>query len=352
MSSFQDYYQVLGVARDASAEDVKKAYRKLALRWHPDRHPEGEERQRAEETFKRVSEAYEVLSDPEKRARYDRFGESWQHGQEFTPPAGARRMSREEFERAFGGGGGGGGGSAGGFSDFFAEMFGDIFEREVGRGPRRHARYRHRGADVQAELHLPLGELFAREKRSFALTGQAACPRCGGVGFVDEHVCPRCVGVGRVPTTRQVELTLPEDARDGMVLRLRGLGEPGDAGGESGDLHLVLRLEGDARYRLHGSDVEGEVSVYPWDAVSGTRVDVRTARAAVTLRVPPGTRAGARLRLAGQGLADGRGGRGDFHALVRYVLPEPLSERQRELLRELAATTESPVGEAAGGGKP
>ena len=341
MSRFQDYYQVLGITREASAEEVKKAYRKLALRWHPDRHPEGKEREQAEETFKRVSEAYEVLSDPEKRARYDRFGENWQHGQEFTPPTGERRMSREEFERAFG--------SGGGFSDFFAEMFGDIFEREVGRGPRRHARYSHRGADVTAELHVPLSELFERGKRTFHLPAQTSCPRCGGVGFVDEHVCPQCVGVGRVHTTKEVSLSLPEDARDGLVLRLRGLGEPGDGGGESGDLHLVLRLSSDERYRLNGSDVEADVTVLPWEAVFGTKVDVRTARSNVSLTIPPGTRAGTRLRLGGQGLPDGHGGRGDFHALVRYALPERLTERQRELLGELARTTGGAVPGAAGG---
>lgn len=341
MSRFQDYYQVLGVTREASPEEVKKAYRKLALRWHPDRHPQEKERAAAEETFKRVSEAYEVLSDPEKRARYDRFGENWEHGQEFTPPTGARHMSRDEFERAFG--------SGGGFSDFFAEMFGDIFEREVGREPRRHARYRHRGADVSAELQVPLGELFERRKRTFQLPAQSSCPRCGGVGFVDEHVCPQCVGVGRVRTTKEVELSLPEDARYGQVLRLRGLGEPGDGGGESGDLHLTLRLVSDERYRLQASDVEADVALLPWEALFGTQVDVRTARSNVSLKVPAGTRAGARLRLAGQGLSDGHGGRGDFYALVRYVLPERLTERQRELLRELARTTSAVPGTSGAG---
>ena len=146
---FQDYYEVLGVARDASADDIKKAYRKLALKWHPDQHAGGE-REEAEHRFKSISEAYEVLSDPEKRAPYDRFGENWEHGQEFQPGFGERTMSREEFEAAFGGGGG--------FSDFFQSMFGDQFRSDFGGRPGTQARYGHRGADARAELTLGMGD--------------------------------------------------------------------------------------------------------------------------------------------------------------------------------------------------
>jgi curved DNA-binding protein len=329
---FQDYYETLGVARDASPDAIKKAYRKLAMKWHPDRHAEGE-RGRAEAEFKRVSEAYEVLSDPEKRERYDRFGENWQQGQEFTPPAGARRMSREEFERAFGGFGG-----SGGFSDFFAEMFGDQFRSDFS-GPRRHARYRHRSADVQAELAIGVGDLARGGKSAFEVPTRSSCPQCGGVGFLEEHVCPVCAGLGRVTGSKRVELKIPENARDGMVLRLRGLGEPGVEGGEAGDLHLTLRVVSDELYRLRDGDVEADLDVAPWEAVFGTKVEVQTPRSKVVATVPPGTRAGTRLRLRGQGL-----GGGDFHLVVRLVLPEPLTERQRELLRELASGAETVAG--------
>jgi curved DNA-binding protein len=334
---FQDYYEALGVARDAKPDEIKSAYRKLALQWHPDRHRSGKQREEAEERFKRISEAYEVLSDPEKRARYDRFGEHWKQGEEFTPPAGARTMSPEEFARAFGGGGG--------FSDFFASLFGEDLRRDFGAGAGRHARYRHRGADVRAELALSATQAIERGKSSFTIPAASACPRCGGVGFLAagsgragkdrEHVCPTCAGVGAVHTEKTVELAIPENVRDGLVLRLKGLGEPGD-GGPAGDLYLTLRIRSDASYRVEGDDLEAELRVTPWDAFLGTRAEVRTPHGVATVTVPPETPAGTRLRLRGQGLATADGARGDLHAVVRLVLPANLTERQRELLRELA----------------
>jgi len=329
---FQDYYQVLGGERDAPAEAIKKAYRRLALKWHPDRNPDKAE---AESTFKRVSEAYEVLSDPEKRKRYDALGADWEQGQEFTPPSGARTMSREEFERAFGG--------RGGFSDFFSSLFGEQMGRDFGGAGqrRRHGRYRQRGADVRGELHLPATQAVHGGRQSFTFPTVAPCTRCGGVGFVGEHVCPTCAGVGRVQSQKTIDLALPADLRDGLALRLRGLGEPGEPaspGGtvEHGDLLLTLRIDSDERYRLDGADLESEVEITPWEALTGTRVEVRTPRGTATVSVPAETRAGARLRLRGQGFADGAGGKGDFHVVVRLALPARLTPRQRELLLELA----------------
>ncbi len=328
---FQDYYQILGVDRGASADEIKRAYRKLAMKHHPDRAPEGE-REAAEARFKRVGEAYEVLSDPEKRKKYDRFGKDWQHGQEFTPPGGgARRMSREEAENLFG---------SFGFSDFFAEMFGDDLRQRYGGGAPHHARYRHRGADVRAELALEASRAVHGGKSAFEVPTTAACPQCGGVGFVGEHVCPTCGGVGALRRRRQVELRIPDDVRDGQVLRLRGLGEPGVEGGETGDLLLTLRLASDRCYRVQGDDLEADVEVAPWDAFVGTRAEVRTPKGVATLTVPAETRAGAKLRLRGQGLADGKGGRGDLIAVVRFALPAQLTAKQKELLRALAGRSE------------
>lgn len=337
---FQDYYEVLGVARDADPDAIKKAYRKLALKWHPDRHADGE-REEAEQQFKRVSEAYEVLSDPDKRKRYDQFGQNWEHGQEFTPPSGGRRMTREEFEREFGG--------ASGFSDFFSSMFGDMFRQDFQGQTNRHQRYRYRGADVEAELHLAVGDAIRGGKQGFQVAGSVACERCGGVGLVGEHVCPTCAGLGSVREMKRVDVTIPANVRDGMVLRLRGLGAPGDAGAEPGDLLLTLRLESDDDYAVRGSDVEANVSVAPWEALFGTQVDVRTPRGVTNVRIPPDTEAGRKLRLRGQGLDDGRGGRGDFFLVVRLALPTPLTSRQRELLRQLAdASTGAAAGDRGG----
>jgi len=345
---FQDYYEVLGVPRSASVDQIKKAYRKLALKWHPDRH-KGADAAKAEETFKRVSEAYEVLSDPEKRKKYDRFGEHWKHGQEFTPPpgagGGARTMTPEEFEQLFGGGRRGG---AGGFSDFFTSLFGDQFREEFRRGEQRHPRFRQRGADVRAELHLPLSDALRGGKSRFEIPVTVPCPRCGGVGFVGEHVCPTCVGVGTLHDTKTVDLAIPKTLRDGVTLRLAGLGEPGDTPGQNGDLLLTLRLQSDDTYRLDGHDVQAELPLAPWEALAGGKVDVRTLDGLVTLTVPPGTRAGSKLRLRGRGLHDADGGRGDFYAVVRLVLPEPLTPRQRELLSEAARAGN---GHVAGGAR-
>ena len=329
---FQDYYEILGVERDANEESLKKAYRKLALKWHPDRHAEGK-REQAEAKFKKVGEAYEVLSDPEKRRKYDRFGEHWEQGQEFEPSPGQRTMTSEEFAAAFGG--------SGGFSDFFQEMFGGQFREDFQGGPGRHARYRYRGADVRAELHLSLSDAIGGGKRSFEVPALVSCPSCGGAGFLESHVCPSCAGVGQVHQRRVVELQIPEGVRDGMKLRLRGLGERGEGGGESGDLHLVLRLDSDENYRIVGTELEARVTVTPWVAHTGGKVDVRTARGVVTLSIPPGSRAGNRLRLRGQGLADGKGVHGDCVARLEMNLPATLTERQAELLRALGSEAAS-----------
>lgn len=327
---FQDYYERLGIPRDADEDAVKKAYRKLALKWHPDRHKEAD-RARAEAEFKQISEAYEVLSDAEKRREYDRLAGGRRQGEEFAPPPGARSMTPEEFEAAFGG--------SGGFSDFFQEMFGGKVRDDFARGPRAHARYRYRGADVRADLHLAISDVLAGGKRTFEFPARLSCPLCGGTGEVDEHVCPSCGGVGAVQKRRTVELTIPDGARDGLRMRLKGLGEPGEDGAEAGDLHLVLRLDDDATYRRDGSDLEARATITPWDALRGTTFDVRTARAVVSVKIPPESHAGSRLRLRGHGLADESGGRGDFYLVVSIDLPRTLSKRQRELLAELAAVS-------------
>ncbi len=339
MVEFQDYYQVLGVARDASEEDLRKAYRKLALQWHPDRHPEAE-RPAAEERFKRIGEAYAVLSDPEKRAKYDRFGKDWEHGQEFTPPPKGRPMSAEDFRSAFGG--------QGGFSDFFAHVFGEDLERDMGAGGRRHARFERRGADVRAELELPIGDALAGGRRSFQVPTTTPCMHCGGVGFRGQVVCPVCLGVGKVRGERTVDLRLPDEPRDGLVLRLGGLGQPGGEGGENGDLLLTLRLADDRRWRRRGADLETDLEVTPRDAWFGTSVELATGRGKAVVRVPARTPAGRVLRLGGQGLDDGRGGRGDVLAVVRLVLPARLTPEQETWLAKLRDA--GAPRETAGGG--
>ena len=343
---FQDYYELLGVPRGADADTIRRAYRKLALKWHPDRHT-GAGKAAAEERFKRLSEAYEVLSDADKRAKYDRFGEHWKQGQEFTPPPGSgagRRVSPEEFESVFGDRGG-----PAGWSDFFRSVFGEEFSRQHGAqgGPR--TRTRPRAVDVRAELALPLGQALSGGKSRFEVPVTSPCTRCSGDGFVGERVCPSCMGVGSRQATRTVELSLPRPLRNGATLRLRGLGEAAEAGAPAGDLLLTLRFTDDETWRMDGHDLLAELPVAPWEALAGARVPLRTPEGTVMLSIPPGTRAGARLRLRGQGLDDGRGGRGDLHAVVRLVLPETLGSEERAAL-EAAGRAARDAGHAVRGG--
>lgn len=325
---FRDYYEVLGVPREAEAAALKKAYRKLALEWHPDRH-QGAERAQAETRFKELNEAYEVLSDPQKRAKYDRFGKDWESGQDFTPPSGRARAGAD-FEAAFGDGEG--------FSDFFRSMFGEEYAREFEHGSRRAKR--RRGGDIEAELALPLAAALEGGTRSFTLPGTASCPACSGHGSLGRHACAACAGLGSVHRERHVDLRIPADVRDGLALRLAGLGEPGSDGAEPGDLLLTLALVDDERFRLVDGELEARLVLAPWDAHAGTRADVRTARGTVSVTIPPGTRTGRRLRLRGQGLADGRGGHGDAWVRVELDLPAILSEHEKRLLDELAARAE------------
>ena len=321
---FQDYYEILGVPRSASIDDIKKAYRKLAIKWHPDRQTDTD-RAAAEEKFKRINEAKEVLTDPEKRKKYDQFGQNWEHGQDFRPPQGGgwQTMDPNDFETMFGGGGG--------FSDFFASMFGDdVRTRFQGRRQRSA-----RGADVNADLRLTISDAIEGGKREFRLSTVQTCQTCGGTGEIGDHVCPSCAGMGRVRGHKTVEVSIPKDVRDGMVLRLRGLGEAGQGDGPTGDLYLTIRLQGDANYRSTGADILADVPVAPWEALEGAKVDIRTLDGTITLNVQPGTKSGQHLRLKGLGLTNEQGRRGDLYAVIRLAMPDEPSEKQQELIKQL-----------------
>jgi DnaJ-class molecular chaperone len=328
---FQDYYEVLGVPRDADADALKKAYRKLALEWHPDRHS-GPERAKAEERFKQINEAHEVLSDPKKRAKYDRFGEHWEHGQEFQPPPGARGPANADFGDLFG--------SGEGFSDFFRSMFGEEYAHDFGtrtRRPQQRARHRRRGRAAPAARRRAL-----RRHPSFRAARRHRMPDLRRRGPA-RH--PHLPGLRRPRPRAPQARGRPAHPR-GRARRPRAAParprRAGDSGAEPGDLHLVLRLEDSERLRLVEGELEARVTLTPWDAHLGTKVDVPTARGTVTVTIPPGTRSGRRLRLRGQGLADGRGGHADAYVRVELDLPAQLDARQEALLRELQSPSPAP----------
>jgi curved DNA-binding protein len=291
---YKDYYEVLGVERSASADEIKKAYKKLAHKFHPDVSKEA----KAEERFKEISEAYQTLKDPEKRAAYDRLGTQYRPGQDFTPPPDWQQQFRW-------GGSADGAQGAGGFSfddldlsDLFAGM------SRARRGARANAPIR--GDDYEAAVHLTLDQAFNGTQLDLDL--------------------PQ----GRI-TAR-----IPKGATTGQRLRLRGQGGKGLNGGPGGDLFLDIVLHEHPLFRVDGHDLYIDLPLAPWEAALGATIEVPTMTGAVNLKVPAGTAAGKRLRLAKKGLPKPAGGEGDLYAVVQVVNPTVLDERERELYGELA----------------
>jgi curved DNA-binding protein len=323
---FRDYYEVLGAPHTATVEEIKKRYRKLARKHHPDVNP-GDKT--AEERFKELNEAYEVLSDPEKRRRYDQLGQNWKGGADFTPPPGwegARVDSRDIY---------GADHSAGGFSDFFETLFGG------GRGA--HARrggagFAMRGSNVEAEISLTLEEAHRGVTRKLVLEADESCSDCGGKGSKDNKTCATCRGRGRVHRPRTLEVDVPPGVRDGSIIRLAGQGEAGANGAPPGDLYLRVGLEPHRLFNIVGNDdVQIQLPVTPWEAALGTKVEVPTLDGPVKMTIPEGSQGGQRLRLRGQGLRRRHGGRGDQYLQLKIVIPPKLSAKEKEMFGKLAA---------------
>ena len=324
---FQDYYEVLGVPRTATADEIKQAYRKLARKHHPDVNP-GDKT--AEEKFKEVGEAYAVLSDPEKRQRYDQLGKNWKAGADFTPPPGWEG-GRVDFDLGdlFGAGGG-----LGGFSDFFETLFG------ARRGPRAGAGFAMRGQDVEAAIELSLEEAHHGATRTITLHTTAVCPTCNGSGVRENQPCATCRGMGVVRRPKTLEVTIPAGVRHGSVIRLAGQGEPGTGPAPAGDLLLYVQLRPHPLFHVLGDgDVELELPVAPWEAALGTKVKVPTIEGAVDMTVPAGAQGGQRLRLRGQGVRRRGSGRGDQYVRLKLVNPPTLMESERALYEKLAAAS-------------
>src|SRR6185295_4602371 len=298
--AFRDYYEVLGVPRGASNEEIRSAYRKLARENHPDVNKDPG----AEDRFKEISEAYEVLRDPEKREKYDRLGQNWKAGQDVSGASGF-----EGFD--FGSGDGGFRDVrmdfGGGFSDFFEGIFGRGRSGfGGGRGGGRNG-FASRGQDQVAEIEVSLADAAKGGKRKISLADG-----------------------------RDYEVNIPAGVRDGQRIRLAGEGGSG-AGGPSGDLFLRVRVRPDPRFDLEGNDLYVDLPVTPWEATLGADgVEVPTLDGNARVRVPPGSSCGRQLRLRGEGMPDGRGGRGDLYATVQIKVPKELSPREREHFERLA----------------
>ena len=292
---FRDYYEVLGVPRTATAEEIKRAYRQLARKHHPDLQV-ASERARASERFKEINEANEVLSDPDKRAKYDALGANWKGGMDFTPPPDTGRGPSVTTDWE-------------GFGDF-SDFFGSIFGRPS--GGRAGVRMPIPGNDVEGELPLTLDDVLHGGQRRITVDG------------------------------RSLDVTIPRGIRDGATLRLAGQGGPGVNGGPAGDVYLRVRLLPHPRYRVVDDDLEMDLPLWPWQAVLGAEVRVDTPDGPVTLTVPPGTQSGQRLRLRGRGLPRD-GARGDLYAVVRVVVPTRPSAAEREVYEMLRRSASAPA---------
>ncbi|MGD0621825.1 MAG: J domain-containing protein [Thermacetogeniaceae bacterium] len=336
--AFQDYYEILGIKREATEKEIKSAYRKLARKWHPDLHT-GKQKAEAEEKFKKINEAYEVLSDPEKRSKYDRLGSNWRNGQDFQPPPDWGDNVRFYNSADFPGGADGFQG-AGGFSDFFETLFGGgAFGRATAgaaaAGARRRTRGPQRGQDVETEIELPLEEAYHGVSKTIQLSTGAVCTECGGAGTRERGFCPRCGGTGQVPDTKTLEVKIPAGICNGGRIRLRGQGGEGTGGGARGDLYLKVRLLPHPVYTVKGSDLETEIRLLPDQAALGDKVKVPTLDGPVIMTIPPGSHAGIRLRLREKGLPGNGGQRGDEYVRLVIDIPPALSEEEKDLYRQL-----------------
>lgn len=336
----KDYYDVLGVSRSASTDEIKTAYRKLARKFHPDLNP-GDKA--AEESFKEIQEAYDVLSDSGDRELYDEYVENWRAVKQSGGASAAGTGRRPSGYRPTGAGQGGVN-----FEDFDFSGFGggggagfDIFEEMFNRSRTGRSRRASRGQDVEAELELSLEEAHRGVRRTIQLQAAEVCPTCSGTGVKDQKPCPTCGGAGQVLKPKTIEVTIPAGVRDGSTIRVAGQGGAGAGGSSPGDLYLNIRLRPHSRFTVRGDDLEVELPIAPSEAVLGAKVETPTIDGKVELNIPPGSQTGQRLRLKGQGLNKRKGGRGDEYARLKIVVPKEPSDEERRLFEELSRVSKS-----------
>jgi curved DNA-binding protein len=298
---YKDYYEIMGVSKNATPEEIKKAYRKLSRKYHPDVSKEKD----AEERFKEIGEAYEVLRDKEKRAAYDQLGSNWKAGQGFTPPPNWEDQFTQYGDH---------------YSSTDGEPFSDFFESLFGRGGYQRSAHggshRARGQDSRAQIQIDLEDAYTGATRSISLSGQST----------DEH--------GRVQVKeRTLNVKIPKGIKEGQSIRLQKQGSPGFGGGENGDLYLEVHFKPHPLYKVEGKDVSIELPITPWEAALGEKVKVPTPLGVVDLKLPESANSGSKMRLKGRGLPAKEPG--DFYVKLKIVLPKKLSDEEKELYKAL-----------------
>jgi curved DNA-binding protein len=313
---YKDYYETLGVPRGASDNEMKKAFRKLARQYHPD---VAKDKKRAEEKFKEVNEAYEVLGDPAKRKKYDELGANWKSGAEFRPPPGwenfsggqafrGRGAGSEEFEFHFGGTG---------FSDFFEQLFGSVGRGQTGFGRSTgfaEEELAERGRDIEGDIMVTLEEAMHGSVRTVNVRRP----------------------VGRAVKTETCQVKIPPGVIEGQKLRLAGRGSPGAGGGAAGDLYLRVKLAKHPDFEVEDHNLIHEAELAPWEAVLGAEISVPTLDGRVNIKIPPGTQNGQKLRVRGRGLPTHNGPRGDLFVVTHVAVPAKISDAEKKLWEQLS----------------
>ncbi|MBO5409568.1 MAG: molecular chaperone DnaJ [Clostridia bacterium] len=362
MAQKRDYYEVLGVSKSATEAELKKAYRQVAKKYHPDLNPDNKE---AEAKFKEANEAYEILSDPQKRQQYDQFGHA-------------------AFENGGAGAGYGAYGDFGGFSDIFDSFFGGGFSGFGGGGGRNRRNGPQKGRDLQKSVTITFMEACFGVKKEIsilkyeacsecggsgakkgtspetcptchgsgtvnqtqrtpfgAFQTSAPCSHCGGTGQIIKESCKACGGSGQVRKTKTLEINIPKGIDDGQTLTIRGEGEPGKRGGPNGDLYLEIRVQKDKIFQRDGYDVYVELPITFTEAALGAKVVVPTIDGKIEMNIPEGTQPDSRFVLKGKGIPYLRGnGNGNQYVIVKLEVPKKLSQKQKDLLKEFEGTYE------------
>jgi len=331
---YKDYYKILGIERSADEKQIKTAFRKLARKYHPDVNKDSN----ATVKFKEINEAYEVLSDPEKRQRYDSLGSSWQEGSQFTPPPGY-----ENIHMNFGEGGAGGFrsfndfgdiGGLGGFSDFFESIFGNFSKQSAEPRGQSHAQRSHQpqeNLDITQELFIDLEDLMDEGAKAVKVSYMDKCSECGGRG----SRCYKCGGSGVSSVSKVLNVKIPKAIKEGSKIRLVGEGKVSSSG-KKGNLYFVIKYKHHPEFEVDGANISSDVEIPAPKAVLGAVAEVKTLHGVVKVTIPSGTQSGKSLRLKKLGLPKKEGGFGDHTAKIKIIIPEHPTDAEKELYKKLA----------------